>query len=56
MKYYEYVLLYVDTYLVISDKYEDILWKEIGRYFELKEESIGTPSLYLDGKMRQSVQ
>ena len=29
--------------------------KDIGRYFELKEESICSPSLYLGGKMRQFV-
>ena len=45
MKYYKYVLLYVDDCLIISDKAEYILRKEIGIYFELKEESIGPPSL-----------
>ena len=36
-------------------KVENILQKEIGLYFELKEESIGTPSLYLGGEMCQVV-
>ena len=54
-KYNEYVLLYVDDWLVISDKFEDIFKKYIELYFELKEESIFPPSLYLGGKMRQVV-
>ena len=41
--YYEYVLLYMDNALVISENVEEILRKEIGKYFELKEESIGCP-------------
>ena len=48
-KYYEYVLLYVEDFLVISDKARDILKKDIGLCFELKEESIGPPSLYVGG-------
>jgi hypothetical protein len=50
---YEYVLLYTDDALVISENAEDILRREIGKYFELKEESIGTPKLYLGGKVRR---
>ena len=50
---WEYVLLYVDDCLVISDRGESILRKEIGRFFELKEESIGKPKLYLGGQMRE---
>ena len=50
---YEYVLLYTDDCLVISDNAEFILKKEIGRYFELKPKSIGPPSLYLGGHLRQ---
>ena len=38
-RYYEYVILYTDDCLAIS----------IGKYFELKEESIGAPSQYLGG-------
>ena len=48
--YYEYVLLYVDDTLVISQNVEKILREEIGRYFELKEESVGHPTLYLGGE------
>ena len=54
-EYYEYVLLYTDDALVISDNAESILRNEIGRYFELKEESIGAPKLYLGGRMRKVV-
>ena len=52
-QYYEYVLLYIDDCIVISDRPESILRKEIGKYFELKEESIGAPSQYLGGKLRE---
>ena len=37
----DYVLLYVDDALVVSENVESILRNEFGRYFELKEESIG---------------
>ena len=50
-EYYEYVLLYCDDTLVISENGESILRNEIGKYFELKEESIGPPSIYLGGKL-----
>ena len=52
-KYHEYVLLYVDDCLVVSYKPEAILRKAIGKHFQLKEESIGPPSQYLGGKLRQ---
>ena len=51
--YYEYVLLYVDDFLVISDDDENVIREEFGKYFELKQESIKPPDLYLGGKMRQ---
>ena len=38
---------------MISENAEEILREEIGKYFELKEESIGCPSLYLGGCVRQ---
>lgn len=50
-KVYDYVLLYTDDTLVISENAEAILRSEIGKYFELKEESIGPPSLYLGGHL-----
>ena len=36
-KYYEYVLLYTDDTLVISENGENVLRKEVVKYFELKE-------------------
>ena len=50
---YDYVLLYTDDALVISENAEQILRDELGRYFELKEESIGAPSIYLGGRVRK---
>ena len=52
-KYYEYVLLYTDDCLVISDNAEKVLRQELGSMWELKEESIGPPQIYLGGAMRQ---
>ena len=52
-KFYDYVLLYVDDALVVSENAESILRNELGRYFELKEESIGPPDHYLGGKVRK---
>ena len=51
-EYYEYVLFYVDECLVILNKPEVILHKEIGSHFKLKEESIGAPSQYPGGNLR----
>ena len=52
-KCYDNVLLYVDDALVVSENAESILRNELGRYFELKEESIGPPDHYLGGKVRK---
>ena len=52
-EYYEYVLLYTDDVLCISENPERIIRSQIGKYFELKEESIGPPKIYLGGHMRQ---
>ena len=49
--YYEYILLYVDDALVVSENAESILCNELGRYFHLKEESIGPPTVYLGGRV-----
>ena len=35
--YWEYVLLYVDDALCISENAERVLRDEVGKYFELKE-------------------
>ena len=50
-KYYEYVLLYVDDALVVSENGERLLREELGKYFDLKEASIGPPDIYLGGKV-----
>ena len=52
LEYYEYVLSWTDDCLVISHLPEFVLRHEIGKYFKLKEESIGAPKMYLGGKMR----
>ena len=52
-EYYEYILLYTDDALVISENAEKVLRLELGRYFELKQESIGEPKLYLGGSVRK---
>ena len=52
-EYYEYALLYVDDVLVISENAESVLQKEIGQHFVLRDESIGPPSQYLGGKLRE---
>ena len=46
---YNYVLLYTDDTLVISENAEGILRDELRCYFELKLESIGPPSIYIGG-------
>jgi hypothetical protein len=52
-EYYEYILLYTDDALVISEHAEKVLRDGLGRYFELKEESIGPPKIYLGGGVRK---
>ena len=49
--YYEYILLYVDDILVVSENAESILRNELRRYFHLKEESTGPPTIYLGGRV-----
>ena len=44
---------YTDDCLVVSENAESILKNEIGRYFELKPDSIGPPRLYLGGHLRK---
>ena len=51
--YYEYILLYVDDTLVVSENAESILRNELRRYFHLKEESIGPPTVYFGGRVRK---
>ena len=52
-EHWEYVLLYVDDALCISSNPETVLRDEIGTYFELKEESVGPPDIYLGGSLSQ---
>ena len=51
-EYYEYILLYVDDCLVISQYPKESLHR-LGKYFPLKPESVGPPKLYLGGKLSQ---
>ena len=53
--YYSYILLYVDDVLVIDESPEDVLRKQLGKYFTLKENSIGEPKIYLGGHVRKVV-
>ena len=39
--------------LVISEKAEAVLRKEIGKYWFLKEKLAGPPSMYLGGNLRE---
>ena len=50
---WEYSLLYTDDILLVSCNGEDVLHDEIGKYFVLKESSIGPPKIYLGGHMRK---
>ena len=50
-EYYKYILLYTDDALVISENTEKLLRHELGRYFNPKEESIGSPKIYLGGSV-----
>ena len=48
--YMEYVLLYFDDCLVVSQHPKEALMK-LGKYFLLKQGSVGSPKLYLDLKL-----
>ena len=52
-QYYSYILLYTDDTLLIDCDAENVLRNQLGKYFELKEESIGPPKFYLGGKTRK---
>ena len=54
-KYWEYALLYIDDVLVVSERGEKFLSNKLGKYFELKEESIGPPKIYLGENMSKVV-
>ena len=48
-EYYEYVFLYTDSALVLSENGKYLLREQIGKHFYLKEESIGPLKIYLGG-------
>jgi hypothetical protein len=53
-EYYEYLLLYTDDALCVSENAENVLRNELGGYFPLKEgSSIGPPKIYLGGHARK---
>ena len=48
---YKHVLLYTDDDLFISENFESILIKEIGKCFDIKEDTVRPPKLHLGGSM-----
>ena len=52
VKYWAYVLLYVDDCLAIHHDAEGALL-EIDKYFQMKKDSIGDPDIYLGAKLRK---
>ena len=51
--YYDFVLLYTNDTLVISENAEQVLRNDLGRYFEPKEKFIGPPKIYQGGSTRK---
>ena len=49
-EYWEYDLLYTYDVKVVSERCDKFLRNKLGNYFELKEESIGPPNIYLGEK------
>ena len=45
--YYEFILIYTNDTLVISENSEQVICKDLGQYFELKVRYIGPPKVYL---------
>ena len=54
-EYYEFVLLYTDNVLCISENSEKTIREEIEKYFDLKKESVRPPKIYFDSQLRQVV-
>ena len=52
--YYDFILLYTYDALVISENVDQVLRKDLGRYFELKEKSIGPPKFILEDQQDRS--
>ena len=51
--YYEYILLYNDNAYGVIPHADETLRKDLGRYFDFKEESIVTSKIYLGGNCRR---
>ena len=51
--YWENVLLYVDNALCVSERGEDVLRNELGKYFYIKQKPIAPPDMYLGNKVRE---
>ena len=51
--HYEYIFLYINDDLVLIENAERVLRQDLGRYFTLKEESIGPSKIYLGGSVRK---
>jgi len=49
--YYEYLLLYTDDCLCISENVKQVVLLELNKYFKLKPSSIGPPNIYLGVKV-----
>ena len=54
-EYWEYALMYTYDVLVVSERGEQFLRNELGKYVELKEESVGQPKIHIGGKMSKVV-
>ena len=50
-----YIIIHSSVHdaLMVGENAETTLRNDVGRYFELKEESIDPPSIYLGGKVRK---
>lgn len=51
--YWEYILLYTNDFLCVSENPERVLRNEIANYFIVKELCIGLPAKYLGVKVRK---
>jgi hypothetical protein len=52
-EYYEYLLVYVDDLLAVSE-HPKVILDDINTYFHLKPESVGPPDLYLGAKLSKT--
>ena len=53
VKYWEFVLLYVDDWLCISHYGDDVLNNEMWKHSIIKQSSIWPPNIYLGVKVRK---